>query len=451
MPIKNLSGTSLNTTTLGVTVTPVLWDAPDNLIVHGTNFANWSVDAGSAKDSVGVKIVQNSASDFATISISGLAASTTYWCKMVLDSKSGTITGNLRVQASGGNITSTSGGDLDIAIPPTAIGYPSYFQLKTDASAGPWTLKIVHNGGSNGDWFKFSAFHIFSVPFRSAAKVAVLGDREGGYTKSLADLTTNAIKSATADTVNVLAVGDQGGVDADYPTANLTLLADLRALGGNIYPMMGNHDYDGTRETDWFNYYDHIAAINGGKRYYKVTLGNMDIFTLDDNNQADNGGVAPADNSGGRGATDAATFAASVQGAWLQAALAASTAKWKVVMCHHPGYTSSSTGAFPSCRLPFAAWGAHLVIQSHDHGVERILADGIYRYTVAMGGGNHHGWAATSTAAPGTPQWRLDGNVNASFSTTYGYLKISDSTTDLILEYFDTNHQMYDRARMSRT
>jgi hypothetical protein len=75
----------------------LIYGASDNAIVHGPNFANWSVDAGSTKDALGIKLVQNSASEFAQVSVSGLAPSTTYWCKCVIDSKSAGANGTLRI------------------------------------------------------------------------------------------------------------------------------------------------------------------------------------------------------------------------------------------------------------------------------------------------------------------------------------------------------------------
>ncbi|WOO42127.1 Calx-beta domain-containing protein [Rubellicoccus peritrichatus] len=62
-----------------------------------------------------------------------------------------------------------------------------------------------------------------------------------------------------------------------------------------------------------------------------------------------------------------------VQGKWLQAQLAASTAAWKIVCFHEPPYTSATGGGEQSvARWPFQAWGADLVMVGHVHNYERM-------------------------------------------------------------------------------
>ena len=80
--------------------------------------------------------------------------------------------------------------------------------------------------------------------------------------------------------------------------------------------------------------------------------------------------------------------AGSVQGAWLQAALAASTAPWKIVIYHHAAYSSSSShGSNSWMQWPFQAWGAHATLAGHDHTYERILmASGMPYFVNGIGG-----------------------------------------------------------------
>lgn len=64
-----------------------------------------------------------------------------------------------------------------------------------------------------------------------------------------------------------------------------------------------------------------------------------------------------------------------VQAAWLQQRLAASTARWKVVIFHHPPYNSApgaETTQYEFLRWPFQAWGATAVITGHVHNYERL-------------------------------------------------------------------------------
>lgn len=65
------------------------------------------------------------------------------------------------------------------------------------------------------------------------------------------------------------------------------------------------------------------------------------------------------------------------QGAWLQQRLAASTARWKIVIFHDPPYNSaagaeSAVYQYDYMRWPFQAWGATAVISGHVHNYERL-------------------------------------------------------------------------------
>ena len=57
---------------------------------------------------------------------------------------------------------------------------------------------------------------------------------------------------------------------------------------------------------------------------------------------------------------------------WLLRQLAISDRKFKVVLFHHPSFSSSKHGSTPRYQWDFAAMGADLVINGHDHTYERI-------------------------------------------------------------------------------
>lgn len=448
MPIKNSSNVNLPQTVLPLTLSPYQYEAADTLLTHGTNFGNWTTDAGSSKDSAGIQIV-SSGTEYAQISVTGLSANTEYWLSLVVQSRSGSANGALRIigTSGGSNIGNPSNTANDAVVGTMlANNYRRWIKCKTDGTAGPHLLKIGLNGTTVGQWWKFSDI---SLVREGQGTLAVLGDREGGYNSTYATAVDNAILAASPQITTVFAVGDQASTTNSYAVTTASLKSAIEARGGNIYGMFGNHDYDASRETEHATYFTAQTTLNSGKRYWKLSLpggidgGTCDLFVLDDNSAADNGGVAPPDGNGGHASS---SFGASTQATWLQAQLAASTADFKIVGTHHPPYTSSSTGAFANCRLPFHTWGANLVFQSHDHGVERILINGIYHYTCAMGGGSHHGW---TTILPET-KFRIDSNITASFSTTYGFCKVSFAPTYMLLEYFDTNGLLLDRARIRK-
>ena len=81
-----------------------------------------------------------------------------------------------------------------------------------------------------------------------------------------------------------------------------------------------------------------------------------------------------------------------------------------------------------------------LVLQSHTHGIERLAKDGLAFFTVAMGGGNHHGWGTINA----------DTKFRVEDQSVSGFLKIHDGGAELVLEYFDTNLNLLDRVKITR-
>lgn len=517
MAIRNSQGVALAKTTLNATIVSTLYEAPDNFIDHGTSFANWTVDSGSTKASAGITVKQNGTSEFAYIDISGLAANTTYWGMINVLAKSAGVTGSngLAVEAAGSNgsnFQAVGGGQLSLA--SAAVGVPYYFQIQTDSTSGPWRLRLIHIGSSNNETVQFSAFHVYPIPTRSSAKIAILGDREGGFNATYASLSNKAAMETAADTVNMIMLGDHAGANgyetcdclqigattvsgsanitvsaADYDRAvagcgitgtgipaattvlsksgGTTLVMSANATGsatitatltgylklkvaersGVRYICIGNHDFDGSNETLVDDYFPIIQTANSGKFYYSAVVGECEFFFIDDNDAASgNSGQSLTDNAGGIGTTQA-NFQASTAGQYILTRLAASTARWKIMCIHHPVWSSSSAGTgYAANRWAWRTLGFDMVLQAHVHGVERIYKDGLYYITQAMGGGNHHGWGTRLAET----KWRLDSTVTGSFATTYGYFKLHDSANELVIEYFNTSHQLLDRAKIKK-
>lgn len=161
------------------------------------------------------------------------------------------------------------------------------------------------------------------------------------------------------------------------------------ALQNRFWALIGNHDRDpdGRLATEMalFNFPKvfrggQLQASNG---YYNVRPlnGFVEHFMYDSgydnsqiNQQADGVDLNTA------------------QAVWLQTALAQSTARWKIVHMHHPGYTSFQTGSTAAAlvgdgTLSYAAmrriinklklWGADLVFCGHIHNYERLNVMGL--------------------------------------------------------------------------
>ena len=430
--IDNLEGTTITDTDLTVTVVLKMYDtAEDNYLDPGEDYSNWEVDAGSTADATGVTLVQNGTSEYARIDVAGLEPSTDYWVRVKVDAVTASA-GNIRIMelgTDGSQIASTSGTAVNLA---SGTG-TSYVKLRTNSDAGPHRLALRHASGTDTHSIRFTDFIFFQATSRSSAKVAVLGDRTGSFNASNGTAVDNALLHADADTLNVLFLGDGADGTTTYATANDTLKTAIQGLGGDLYPTKGNHDDDGDNETTYLTYYSSLASNNnGGAEYYSKVLGEVEYFFIDDN-------VSAADNAGGIGTT-AAAFQASTMGQWIIDKIAASTARWKVAVIHHPAYSDSSANTgYAACRWDWDGIGIDLVLQAHNHGVERIYTDNMIFYTCGMGGGNHHGWATKNSFT----QYRLE------TTTTFGYLKVYDSEEALVLEYRDTSQNLLDRVKWS--
>jgi predicted phosphodiesterase len=81
-----------------------------------------------------------------------------------------------------------------------------------------------------------------------------------------------------------------------------------------VYPVLGNHEQDAPY------YYQYVVAPKP-EYYYTFTYGNAQFFMIDTNRPVNEG---------------------SEQYEWLDWALAQSTARWKIVVHHHPPYSSDS-------------------------------------------------------------------------------------------------------------
>lgn len=133
-----------------------------------------------------------------------------------------------------------------------------------------------------------------------------------------------------------------------------------------FFPVLGNHDWVPGYPDPYLSYFN----PPGNGRYYTLERGPVALFCLDS---------MPGEPDG--------IDADSVQGRWLEAALGASTAPWKIVVMHHAPFSSGYHGGSAWMQWPFAQWGAQLVLAGHDHTYERIERDGVVYVVNGLGGG----------------------------------------------------------------
>jgi hypothetical protein len=124
-----------------------------------------------------------------------------------------------------------------------------------------------------------------------------------------------------------------------------TPYAPLLGAGVSFFASLGNHDSFQQRQYALFNM--------KGERFYSFSRSNVQFFALDSN------------------------YMDGAQLAWLNSALEASTATWKVAFFHHPLYSSgerhgSEEGLRALLEPVFVRHGVQVVFTGHDHVYERL-------------------------------------------------------------------------------
>lgn len=201
------------------------------------------------------------------------------------------------------------------------------------------------------------------------------------------------------------------GEPRDFERKFDSVYAPLVERGAAAHAALGNHDVKECRASDqdplppderayaWREPGCHVRehlqhapfGYVGGWRYYTVALGAgplVEVFVLDSNTL----GLAQSKLVGSR--QDAGQLA------WLEAALSASRARWKVAILHHPIHTPQSSGYFlgfgghgPDERLQrqlepiLARHGVDVVFAGHNHFYARLVPQQGVRHIVAGGGG----------------------------------------------------------------
>lgn len=166
---------------------------------------------------------------------------------------------------------------------------------------------------------------------------------------------------ATADLVSgidgtVFALGDQvygGATLANYQNC---YGPSWGAFKDRTRPVIGNHDYVGTDDTGYFDYFG-ASAGERGKAYYSYDLGGWHVVVLNTN------------------CTIVDCTAGSAQEQWLRQDLAQAPTSCTVAMWHHPRFSSfGNMGAMRTQALWQALYdnGVELLLTGHDHHYERF-------------------------------------------------------------------------------
>jgi hypothetical protein len=181
------------------------------------------------------------------------------------------------------------------------------------------------------------------------------------------------------------------GGDNNHPDGAANTLQDNWAVyqvdinRSRVFPALGNHDLDtlaGANQVAYFN-------SPGNGRYYRHRVGIVEFFCL--NSGLDSAAVVQEPDG---------IQSTQTQGQWLQAALADSEAKWKVVYFHHAPYSNSTVHGpgLVTMRWPFKDWGADVVLTGHNHHYERLIVDDFPYIVCGTGGSSLYDFIASPTA-----------------------------------------------------
>ncbi len=205
---------------------------------------------------------------------------------------------------------------------------------------------------------------------------AVLGDNGSGGRNAMDVARAMATAYQHTPYGLVLLAGDisyYGSIDDRWQDVFVRPYRPLIDAGVRWELAIGNHEITEKHSPDAAR---EIAAqlrrLGKPGTFYVASHGPVDVFVLDSSTPAVTGEKASA------------------QIAWLDDALAASTARWKVAVLHHPLYSSGRHGSNQRLRdvlePRFVAGGIDAVFTGHDHHYERTKPQHGVTYFVSGGG-----------------------------------------------------------------
>jgi len=183
--------------------------------------------------------------------------------------------------------------------------------------------------------------------------------------------------------------------------------------GGSVntfFPCIGNHELNNSGLQGYYDYF----TLPGNERYYQLVTGNVAVFIIN-SNSFEPDGVADT----------------SVQAIWLRDNLSLSTAPWKIVVFHHPPFSSGPHGSDTTMQWPFRSWGADAVLSGHEHGYERLAEDSLVYFVNGAGGASLYSFGSIAGS-------------QITYSKNYGAQLITAFPDSLIFQFFNIRDSLVD-------
>jgi tartrate-resistant acid phosphatase type 5 len=210
--------------------------------------------------------------------------------------------------------------------------------------------------------------------------VAIIGDY--GVDSSAEGDVADLVRNWNVDVVatvgdNNYSEGSAKTIDQNIGKYYSSFIASYKGSFGDgsttprFYPTLGNHDWESMSCYDLCSgpYLDYFT-LPSNERYYDVQVGNVQLFFLDSDPREPDGITSD-----------------STQAQWLREKLSTSQATHKIVLLHHPPYSSGLVhGSDTTLQWPFERWGATAVIAGHDHSYERLQIGGIPMFVNGLAG-----------------------------------------------------------------
>jgi len=281
----------------------------------------------------------------------------------------------------------------------------------------------------------------FQTPQPAAARkvhFAVIGDSGTGGSQQKA-----VIAQIQKDLPEVMVtMGDNAysnGTEAEYQSRFFSPMASVLPFVP-LYPSLGNHEYGTSDASPYLDAF--ILPTNNARkseRFYSFDWSNVHFAVLDSNCAT--------------GYSSSCTLAE--QSTWLAQDLAASKADWKIVILHHPPYSSGEHGSQLTLRRNWApileAQGVDLVLTGHDHNYERSKPMKQERVVAAAAGSPVYLVVGNSGAtlrpfATALPSWAAYRN-----DTDYGYLDVQVTGGTLVAQMRNSSGAVKDSFTLTKT